>query len=140
MEADKGMNKKEQAIALHDKGYNCCQAVACSFAQDLGYAPEIILKAAEGFGLGMGCMDGNCGALSGAVMLAGLKNADGNTDTPMSKGTTYKLSREIYRRFTEKTGSSICRELKGADTGRILCSCPDCIRAGVEAAQEVLGL
>lgn len=134
------MDKKEKAIELHDKGYNCCQAVACSFAPDLGYDPSLILKAGEGFGLGMGGMNGNCGALAGAVMLAGLKNSDGNTDTPMSKRSTYKLAKEIYQSFENKTGGTICRQLKGVDTGKVLCSCPDCIRAGVETAEEVLGL
>ena len=134
------MDRKEKAIELHDKGYNCCQAVACSIAPELGYDVSLILKAGEGFGLGMGGMNGNCGALSGAVMLAGLKNSDGNPDLPMSKRGTYKLAKGIYSRFEEKTGGTICRQLKGVDTGKVLCSCPDCIRAGVEAAEEVLGL
>ena len=73
-------------------------------------------------------------------MLAGLKNSDGNTETPMSKGSTYRLAKEIYTRFEEKTGGTICRQLKGVDTGKVLCSCPECIRAGAEAAEEVLGL
>ena len=134
------MDKKELAIELHDKGYNCCQAVVCAFADELDMDPSLLLRAAEGFGLGMGGMAGNCGALSGAVMLAGLKNSDGNIHLPMSKRDTYRLSKEIFRLFTQKTGGSICRELKGVDTGRILCSCPDCIRAGIACAREVLDI
>ena len=30
------MTKKELAIALHDKGYNCCQSVVCAFKDELG--------------------------------------------------------------------------------------------------------
>ncbi len=28
--------KAEQAITFHDKGYNCAQAVACSFCKEFG--------------------------------------------------------------------------------------------------------
>ena len=134
------MTKKELAIANHDRKYNCAQAVACTFAEEIGVDEKTLFQAAEGFGLGMGGMEAACGALSGAVMLAGFKNSDGNLQNPSTKADTYQLSKEIVRRFKEKTGSCICKELKGIETGKMLCSCPDCIRCGVEAAEEVLGL
>lgn len=134
------MNKKELAIALHDKKFNCCQAVACAFAEEIGVDEQVLFKAGEGFGRGIGNMDGTCGALSGAVMLAGFKNSDGNTEDPGTKLSTYELSGKILDSFKEKCGSTICRELKGVDTGKVLCTCPDCICNGVEVVQEVLGL
>ena len=134
------MDKKELAIALHDKKFNCCQAVACAFAKEVGIDEATLFKIGEGFGLGMGCMEGTCGALSGAIMLAGLKNSDGNIDAPATKGDTYKLSKELLQKFVERTGSSVCKELKGVETGKVLCSCPDCIKIGVEVVQEVLKL
>lgn len=54
--------KADMAIAFHDKGYNCAQAVACSFCQEFGVAEEEMFRIAEGFGLGMGMME-VCGAL-----------------------------------------------------------------------------
>lgn len=134
------MDKKELAIALHDRKFNCCQAVACAFAQETGVDVATLFKAGEGFGLGMGCMDGTCGALSGAILVAGFLNSDGNIDAPATKADTYKLSKEMLSRFREKCGSTVCRELKGVDTGKMLCSCPDCIKNGVEVVEEVLGL
>lgn len=133
------MDKKELAIALHDKKYNCCQAVACAFCEEVGMDEATLFRIGEGFGLGMGCMEGTCGALSGAIMLAGLKNSDGNIDAPATKAETYKLSKELLQKFQERTGSTVCKELKGVESGKVLCSCPDCIRIGVEVAQEVLG-
>lgn len=133
------MDKKELAIAYHDKNYNCCQAVVCAFAEETGVDAALLFQAAEAFGLGMGGMEGTCGALSGAVMLAGMKNSDGNLNAPSTKADTYKLAREMVKRFQEKTGSTICKELKGIETGKVLCSCSDCIRCGVEVVQEVLG-
>ena len=99
------MDKKELAIAYHDKKFNCCQAVACAFAREVGVSEEVLFKAGEGFGLGMGGMEGTCGALSGAIMLAGMKNSDGNIENPATKASTYQLSKELLNQFREKTGS-----------------------------------
>ena len=134
------MTKKELAIALHDKGYNCAQAVICAFKDELGMDEEILFKATEGFGLGMGCMNGTCGAVSGAVMAAGFKNSTANFDGPKSKMDTYKLSRAILEAFEQKNGSTTCRDLKGVDTGTILRSCPGCIEDAVDLVEKVLGL
>ena len=134
------MTKKELAIAYHDKGYNCAQAVICAFSEELGVSEEILFKAAEGFGLGMGCMNGTCGAVSGAVMAAGFKNSTGNFDGPKSKLDTYKLSKQILESFEEKNCSVTCRELKGVDTGTVLRSCSGCIEDAVDLVSEVLGL
>lgn len=134
------MTKKELAIALHDKKYNCAQAVACSFADEIGVDKEILFKACEGFGLGMGCTKGTCGAISGAVMLAGLKNSDGRLDSPATKAATYELSKKILEAFEEKNNGTLCCELKGLKTGTPLRSCPGCIEDAVEIVQEVLGL
>ena len=133
------MDRKEKAIQLHDHGYNCAQAVLLAFEDKLDVDSKLLFKISEGFGAGMGSTRGTCGALSGAVMLAGLLNSDADLEHPVSKKVTYQLDREIYRIFTEKAGASICRDLKGVDTGKMLYSCEDCIRLGVEAAETVLG-
>ena len=134
------MDKKQLAIALHDKKYNCAQAVACAFADEVGVPMETLFKACEGFGLGMGCMECTCGAVSGAVMLAGFKNSDGAVNDPKTKVQTYGLSKEIVNRFMKKNGSAVCKELKGIETGKVLRSCPDCIMDAVEIVENVLGL
>lgn len=134
------MTKKELAISLHDQKYNCAQAVACAFADEVNMDMETLFKACEGFGLGMGGMKGTCGAISGAVMLAGFKNSDGHIDNPGTKASTYQLSKTILEKFEEKNKATRCRDLKGIDTGCALRSCPGCIEDAVEIVQEVLGL
>ena len=134
------MTKKELANSLHDAKYNCAQSVACAFAEEIGVDKEILFRACEGFGLGMGCMNGTCGAIAGAVMLAGFQSSDGQLDAPASKQATYKLSKEILDKFEAKNKATICRDLKGVDTGCVLRSCPGCIEDAVEIVQEVLGL
>ena len=134
------MTKKELAIALHDKKYNCAQAVACAFADEVSVDTATLFRACEGLGLGMGGMNGTCGAISGAVVLAGFKNSDGNIDNPGTKASTYQLSKEILEKFAAKNQATRCRDLKGVDSGTVLRSCPGCIEDAVEIVQEVLGL
>ena len=86
----------------------------------------------------MGVME-MCGALSGMAMIIGLSNSRGNTEEGSgSKGDTYKTLRTYIQKFKEKNGSCICRELKGVETGKVLCSCPQCITDAVALTEEYL--
>ncbi len=127
----------EKTQELHDRGYNCAQAVGCAYCDLVGISEDEMFRMLEGYGLGMGCMEGICGAVSGAVALAGLKNSQGCAN-PISKRSTYQLSGRILKEFKEKNGSAICRELKGVDTGRALRACNDCIRDAAELAEKIL--
>lgn len=126
------------ADELHRKGYSCSQSVAVACADLVDVPEEILFKATEGFGAGMGTMDGVCGALTGALLIAGLHNSTGNLVAPKSKGSTMKISKAMLTSFRVKSGAIICRELKGVDTGKMICSCPDCIKHGVEVVEEQL--
>ena len=131
-------SRKEKANALHDKGYNCAQAVACTFADKVDVDEEVLFRACEGLGLGMGCMQGTCGAISGACVLAGFVNSSTNLDAPNSKQATYRLSRQIVEKFQARNQGTICKDLKGVETGKMLRACPDCIMDAVEFVEEVL--
>ena len=129
------------ADELHRKGFSCAQSVAVACADMVDVPKEILFKATEGFGAGMGTMDGVCGALTGGLLIAGLKNSTANFAAPRSKSSTMKISKSMLTSFREKCGGAIiCRELKGVDTGKMICSCPDCIKHGVEVVEEQLGV
>lgn len=134
------MTRKEIAKSLHDKKYNCAQAVLCAFADKLEIPEKELFRISEGFGAGMGSTDNVCGALSGAVMLAGLVSSDGNTENPQSKSSTYKIAAEMTDVFRKKVGAVSCRDIKGLDTGEPTCSCTDCISIAVEIVQEMLNI
>lgn len=131
-------SRVEKATMRHQKGYNCAQAVACTYCDLVDVDEEMMFKAVEALGLGMGCMEGTCGAVSGACVLAGFKNSAANLDNPNSKGATYKLSKEIITKFTELNKSTICKDLKGVETGIVLRKCPDCIKDAARITEEVL--
>ena len=57
------MNRKEMAVMLHGKGFNCAQSVACAFCHVMGADPEQVFKHAEAFGFGYmrgGFSHGSC--------------------------------------------------------------------------------
>jgi C_GCAxxG_C_C family probable redox protein len=122
----------------HTRGYNCAQIVLCSYAEELGIDEETLFRISEGFGAGMGGMTETCGAISGAVAIMGFVMSDG-MENPKTKGQTYKLSREIAKRFGEKNTTTVCGTLKGigSDKGPLR-SCPGCIDDAIEIACEVL--
>ncbi|MDO5425320.1 MAG: C-GCAxxG-C-C family protein [Eubacteriales bacterium] len=129
----------QKALENHKKGMNCAQAVACAFADAVGMDEATLFKVSEGFGAGMGGMKCTCGAVSGAILLAGLKNSSGTPENP-TKARTYQLSKEITNTFEKMNGSVICRELKGVETKKVLRTCDGCIEDAAKIAEAILGL
>ncbi len=130
----------KKTLELQKKGYNCAQAVACAYCDLVDIDEKTALRATEAFGAGMGGRETTCGALSGAVFLAGLKSADGVVGAPKSKLATYKLSKTIVDAFQQKNGTVICKELKEKDpeTGKPRRDCAGCIMDAAAIAEIVL--
>lgn len=131
-------DKVQKALKNHKKGYNCAQSVACAFCKDVGIDEKTMFQLMEGYGLGMGCMQATCGAISGAVAVLGAKSSTGNLEKPNSKASTYKLCKELVSRFQEKNGATICKEIKGVKTGKILRDCSGCVQDAAEILEELL--
>ncbi|MBQ3291058.1 MAG: C_GCAxxG_C_C family protein [Mogibacterium sp.] len=135
------MDRAERADQLHRRGYNCCQAVACVFAEEVGMDEATLYRVAEGFGAGMGTAKGVCGAVSGAAIISGLVNSDGNIDAPgQTKAKSTKAAGTIQRKFTEQAKALICKDIKTGNNGTMFTSCADCIKIAVRLTEEVLGL
>ncbi len=122
--------RAEMASRLKATGQcNCTRSVLKAFEDQINVGENELNKLAAGFAAGMGGMESTCGALIGAVMVAGMLT-DG-AGTP-------RYSREILKKFQEKCGATICKDLKGVGTGQVLCECPDCVQNAVIALGEVL--
>ena len=67
-------NKGETAVAMMAGGWNCAQSVLGVFCEDCGLDRETAMKLASGFGAGMARKQEVCGAVSGAIMVIGLKH------------------------------------------------------------------
>lgn len=130
------MNKQDLAMDFHKQGYNCAQAVALPFCEEMGLDAAVVKKATEGFGAGMGGRTQTCGALSGAVFVAGMRNADATN--PTSKMDTYKVCAKMSEEFVSLCGSGVCEVIKGLTGGKMLCSCNECIACGVKLVEEFI--
>jgi len=122
------MDRKELAVQLKHNGFNCCQAVLCAFKDELPYSEEELKKMGAAFGVGMGCMEATCGSLCAAQMILGMKEYEGK---PVLRDAA-----AIAKDFNDRCGATICKELKGAQTGVVLCKCDDCVRNAVAVLES----
>ena len=126
------MDKKEQAVAYKHSGCNCCQAVLMAYAEKLGLSKEDIMKLGASFGVGMGCMGATCGSLVGAGMILGMQEYEGKP--------ILRTAKQLYGEFEKLSGATVCKDLKGLETGQVLCECDDCVRNAIQAYENVYGI
>jgi len=105
------MEKKNKALSLFRDNFNCSQAVLTSFAGDFGIDEDLALRIATPFGGGMGRRQKVCGAVTGALMVLGLKYGKGITDPDDKKKFTYEMTRKFIDEFTALNGSVVCKDL-----------------------------
>jgi C_GCAxxG_C_C family probable redox protein len=144
------MNRIDTAAAAFSEGFSCSQAVFSAFSKEPAIDRAAALKIASAFGGGMASMGLTCGAVTGALMVIGLKHGRVRADDIAAKEKTYELTREFFRRFSERHGSITCRELLGADIstpeGRQRASesglsstlCPRLVTDAVTILEEIL--
>lgn len=121
------MDRADRAVQLKHGGCNCCQAVLCAFAEETGMTADELMRIGAAFGGGMGCLEGTCGALLGAQILLGIKKYGGR---PVGRDAA-----NVLRQFKALCGATVCKDLKGVDTGVVLCPCDDCVRNAVKIAE-----
>ncbi len=107
------MKKSDHAAMLFDD-YNCAQSVLTAFAEDLGLDEDRSMKIALAFGGGMAGTKNICGALTGALMVLGMKYGIDKADE-LQKDKVYSLTNTLFDKFSERNGTLICRELLGND-------------------------
>ena len=71
-------------------------------------------------------------------MLLGLQTSSRNLEKPDSKGTTYVKERPLVKEFTEQVGALKCRDIKGVETGKMLCECEMCVRIASRLVDKYL--
>lgn len=132
-------SRVKDAKLRHKNGYNCSQAVACTYCDLLGMDEKTAFRAVEAFGLGMAKRYETCGSVCAMMMLAGLKNSDGNMQHPATKMATFDLARSMTRKFEEYNGSCICADLRGTDgvTDRLR-SCRGCVADCARIVEDFL--
>ncbi|MFA5795020.1 MAG: C-GCAxxG-C-C family protein [Candidatus Brocadiia bacterium] len=138
------INFPEKAKELYLGGYACSEAVMHA-ARDVGLVeiPEELLKVSTGFLAGIGHNRCLCGALAAGVMIISLEY--GRADKNQSKDSADKKCSVAYKKFTDKFGSSCCKEIASfprcsaefLDPKRRL-YCADVVKSAAEIIEEVI--
>jgi C_GCAxxG_C_C family probable redox protein len=136
-----------RAVSCFKDSYNCTQAILSAYGVDFGLEKEKAFKVAAGFGAGMR-MGETCGAVTGAIMVIGLKYFQGKTDE--SKLETNEAVLDFISRFKERRETVQCKALLGIDVGTpqgyaeakekgvFESFCPDVVKDAAEILEEIL--
>ena len=139
------------AVELFGKGFNCAQAVFSSHSQDYGLDAVFAKKIAGAFGGGMANNGEVCGAVTGALMLIGLRYGQYREGDTESKEFTKKITNDFIQKFKVEFGTVICRDLlkydlsieeqaqKARESGVFKTLCPLFVKRSVELVEEILG-
>ncbi|MBQ6886576.1 MAG: C_GCAxxG_C_C family protein [Lachnospiraceae bacterium] len=143
------MNHADKAEKYFCNNFNCSQAVFTTFATELGLDEEIALKIATQFG--GGARKGEmCGAVSGALMVLGLKYGHCHAEDNEEKQRAYRIAEDFMNRFTAEKGTVVCRELLGYDVSKeedmvkikelnlFKTTCPEMIRCATKIVEQML--
>ena len=133
-------------------GYNCAQAVLDAFRDEATLDEDLALRIATGLGAGMGRKQEVCGAVTGGILVLGLRHGRGSTGDRSATEQTYLRTRELMDRFTAQHGSCLCRELlQGYDLSTdeglrrakaddmINKVCRPCVQTVVETLEQMKG-
>jgi C_GCAxxG_C_C family probable redox protein len=129
------------------QGFSCSQSVFSAFASDLGIRDETALKLASPFGGGVAHQGQVCGAVTGALMVLGLQTGSAALE---AKNDNYIVPEEFVKRFEERHGTLLCRDLIGynisnpdelqeaRDSCVFKTSCPGFVKDAAELVSELL--
>lgn len=124
-------SRAEEAVNKKKSGYNCAQAVLCTYCDLAGIDEETAKQMTQAFAGGMCTMEASCGAMTGAAIALGLINKQ--------PGKTMMDIRAMMTAFKEQNKSVICKELKGIETGTVLRECNDCVRDAALLLERQIG-
>lgn len=108
------------------------------------------LKVGCAFGGGISSTGNLCGAVTGGLMVIGLKHGRSKLEDMPAKDKTYALGQQFMAEFTKREGSIVCRELLGFDLstpeGKAKFSsdirhkqfCTGCVREAAEILDSLL--
>lgn len=106
--------KAGAAERTFQSGLNCAQSMVAAFASELPAEAEGAIRAAAALGGGIARTGQMCGAVSGALLVIGLRHGSAEPDRDAEE-RVYARSQEFLRRFQERHGTMSCQELIGCD-------------------------
>ncbi len=144
------ISKADAAYASFISGFSCSSAVLSSFAEELGLDKTTAYKISCGFGAGVSRSGNICGAVSGAIMVIGLKYGKVTPKDNAARDKTYALVQQFIQEFTRKNGSINCSELLGYNLSNpeefaqarakklFVTKCPELVRDAADILEKIL--
>jgi C_GCAxxG_C_C family probable redox protein len=111
------MTKSDDAEQCFQQGFTCSSAVFSTFSEEMGLDPDTARKCSCGFGAGVSKTGNICGAVSGAILVIGLKYGKTKPGDDAATDRARGLVRKFIREFTARHGSVNCTELLGYNLG-----------------------
>jgi C_GCAxxG_C_C family probable redox protein len=111
------MNKKEIVLKKFSDGFNCAQSIFSTYCDEFGLESEKALKISTSFGGGMGHTGETCGAVTGALMVIGLKYGRTDVNDTAAKERNSAMVQKFASEFRQIHGSLRCTDLLGLDLG-----------------------
>ena len=105
--------RSQLAVSRFKEGFSCSQAVLSAFSDTFGLDLRLSLKISQPFGGGIAHLGEMCGAVSGALMVIGLKYGRTKAEDIWAREKTYQVVKKFLDGFKEARGTIICRELLG---------------------------
>lgn len=146
------MSKGDIAYENFLKGYNCTQAIAVTFAQELGLDENTAARLSGGFGGGIGRLREVCGTFSGVVFVLSALYGYSDPKDVEGKKDLYEKIQACAAKFREDNGSIICRELLGLEKAEGTATpeprtteyykkrpCPELCRYAANLTEEFIG-
>ncbi len=114
-ETDRQRQAFELARNKLNEGWNCGQSVLSAIQEIHGMQNPDVLRAATGFGGGIGNMGETCGGFAGGVLFIGQRYGRDDISQYENKERTYQLCAEWMRRFKKGFGSCDCCDILRVD-------------------------
>lgn len=142
--------KADAAVKRFVDGFNCSQAVLSTYGPAFGLEPELALKISSPFGAGIGRMGETCGAVTGAIMVLGLRSGRTRVEDKDAQEKVYRHANEFVDSFKRRNGSISCADLIGYDlskpeelnlareTGAFRTRCPKFVKDAGQILEELL--
>ncbi len=142
--------KSEEAISSFKQGFTCSSSIFSAFSSELGLDADTAKKIACGLGAGISRTGNICGAVSGAILVIGLKYGKTVIGDDAATEKTRLLVRKFIQEFVELEGSICCSELLGYNlndkedyekaraSGLFTTRCFDLVRDSADILEKIL--
>ncbi len=107
--------RRDSAMEIFRRGYNCCQAVLLAFEDITGLDSDSLVKIGSGLGGGVARMRDVCGTVSGMAIVCGFICPSDDPQDQSKRKACYSLVQRLAGEFRDLNGSVVCRELLGLE-------------------------